>query len=69
VRRGRRRAEDSPVVRQLRELYASGMAELEERGEISAEERRRIENMPSDRRLRELYECGMAEFQQREVEK
>ena len=29
--RARREAENSPIVRQLRELYARGMAELEER--------------------------------------
>jgi hypothetical protein len=30
----RRRAEDSPIVRQLRELYERGMAEVEERRKI-----------------------------------
>jgi hypothetical protein len=29
--RARREAENSPIVRQLRELYARGMAELQER--------------------------------------
>ena len=29
--RARREAENSPIVRQLRELYARGMAEIEER--------------------------------------
>jgi hypothetical protein len=30
----RREAENSPIVRQLRELYARGMAELEERRKL-----------------------------------
>jgi len=30
----RRRAEDRPIVRQLRELYERGMAEVEERRKI-----------------------------------
>jgi hypothetical protein len=32
--RARREAENSPIVRQLRELYARGMAELEERRKL-----------------------------------
>jgi hypothetical protein len=30
----RRSAEDSPIVRQLRELYARGMAEIEKRRKL-----------------------------------
>jgi len=32
--RARREAENSPIVRQLRELYERGMAELEERRKL-----------------------------------
>jgi hypothetical protein len=32
--RARLRAEDSPIVRQLRELYERGMAEIEERRKL-----------------------------------
>ncbi|HEY7018942.1 MAG TPA: hypothetical protein VH297_10790 [Gaiellaceae bacterium] len=35
----RRRAEASPAVRQLRELYARGMAEVEERRKVDPEYR------------------------------
>ena len=35
--RARQEAESSPVVRQLRELYARGMAELEARREAEQE--------------------------------
>jgi hypothetical protein len=34
IERARREAENSPIVRQLRELYARGMAEIEERRKI-----------------------------------
>ena len=33
--RARREAENSPIVRQLRELYARGMAEVEERRKLN----------------------------------
>jgi hypothetical protein len=34
IERARREAENAPIVRQLRELYDRGMAELEERRKI-----------------------------------
>ena len=54
----RREAENSPIVRQLRELYDRGMADLEAR--------RRPEDPPIVRDIRKLYERGMAELSERE---
>jgi hypothetical protein len=54
----RRQAENSPVVRQLRELYDKGIAELEAR--------RKPGDPPIERDLRKLYERGMAELRERE---
>jgi hypothetical protein len=39
IERARRRAEDRPIVRQLRELYDRGMAELEERRRVNPDAR------------------------------
>ena len=50
----RREAENTPIVRQLRDLYERGMADLERRGEV--------QGRPT---LRELYERGMADLETR----
>jgi hypothetical protein len=63
-------------ARQLRELYARGMAELEKRhgaGAAAGQKRKAGERSPEwdvdiVQQLRELYERGMADLRAREAE-
>ncbi len=63
TKRSKRNAEDSPIVRQLRELYARGMDELEAKGRLRGRPRREYESAADH--LHDLYAIGIEELETR----